>query len=178
MATLVHEDQRSALMKLLGWALLIFSGLGLFLSIIQNVIINVTIPVKEIENLLKMDSNFSNGFPKFLFYNFQLFFLSIGAILSLTLISAIGLTKRKEWARKLLIGLLCLGLFYLVGITVFQWFTLNSLIGLWGNSPKNFLFIFNIMKIFSLIMVLGFGILFCWLIIKFASEKVKAEFLS
>lgn len=93
------------------------------------------------------------------------------------LLTSIGLLKRREWARKTMVVLLVIAIFYELGDLAWQFYVMNSTMaplmkempGLGGGMMAIILGIVTI-------MVLAFCALFVWVIIKLRSEKIRQEF--
>lgn len=95
------------------------------------------------------------------------------------LISAIGLLKRHNWARVAYIFYFALTIFWNVAALPLQYFWLDSMFSA-VDIPAEEMAVFdvfsNIMMVIGVVMALLFSALFGWLIWKFRSPAVKAEF--
>ena len=91
--------------------------------------------------------------------------------------TSIALLRRREWARKTMIVLLVIAIFYELTDLVWQFYVMNSTMaplmkempGLGGGMMAIILGVVTI-------MVLAFCALFVWVIIKLRSEKIRQEF--
>ncbi|GMQ91627.1 MAG: hypothetical protein BMS9Abin11_0936 [Gammaproteobacteria bacterium] len=93
------------------------------------------------------------------------------------LLTSIGLLKRREWARKTMIVLLVIAIFYELSDLAWQFYIMNSTMApLMKEMPGFGSGIMAIVLAISAIMVLAFCALFVWVIIKLLSEKVRQEF--
>ncbi len=101
---------QSTFVTVLAWVFIVLFGFGTFMSIAQNVMLSF-MPVMQVPD----DAGF-------MLKNFRLFFLLPLIVSALFLASSIGLLKRREWARKTIIGLLSLGVLYSAGSLLFIWF--------------------------------------------------------
>jgi hypothetical protein len=120
------------------------------------------------------------AFASFLFNYFQLFFLLFLVVSAATFASAIGLLKRKNWARILFVGIMGLGILWNVVGIVFMALFFQSMPPVSAGAPSagagNFEVMWTIMLGFNLLMVAGFVWLFGWIIKRLLSEEVRREF--
>jgi hypothetical protein len=171
----------SGFVTMLAWAFIGLAGLGMFTSILQNVMITLFFPA-EIETALNVAKE-SAPVPEtalFLFENLRLIFGSFLVISTATLVAAIGLLRRKNWARRLFIGVMVLGILWNFGGFWMQAKVFSSLLPLVENAPSEFQDLFRTMTAvittFSVFMAFVFSALFGWIIRKLMSEPVRAEF--
>src|SRR5262245_61932242 len=116
---------------------------------------------------------FLNGSLAIHNFSFSPFFF----ICLLTLISAIGLLKRKNWARIVFILLMGLGIAWMLLSIGIQHSILSSLPQHSTDQfDSHFQTMVLYMQIFSVIMAVGFTIVFGWIIRKLTSETIRQEF--
>jgi len=168
---LVQRDARSVFVTVVAWLFIVFSALGLLMSIAQNVMISIMPSFPQ-----PTDANFLER-------NFQVLFL-IPLVLSLAMLGiSVGLLKRREWARKSFIGCLSLGVLYLAASLLFMWLMgTGSPAVPQGASPefqesaRQFesmrLTMFVVMAIFAV----GVSGIFIWIISKLVQPTVCDEF--
>ena len=170
---------KSQFVTILAWISIALSGFTTFISILQNIMITFMFPMEKMNEAFK-NPKFANDAPKgftFIFSNFRLIIFGFLLVSTITLVSSIGLLKRKNWARIIFICIMTLGILWnFVGI-YFQ----NLMMPKFSEFPKgpgapDFEKVFLIMRIFSVIMAIGFSVLFGWIIKKLVSEKIKEEF--
>ena len=114
-----------------------------------------------------------------MFNHFDLFFLAAFLVALAMFVSAIGLLKRKNWARLTFIAMLSLGIVWnLAGIVIQQMFMADMPFD--ANAPEEFRRQFAVMKtfmtIFSVVFALLFTALFGWIIKKLMTEPIVNEF--
>lgn len=97
-----------------------------------------------------------------------------------TLGSAIGLLKRRNWARLLFIVLLGLGIAWNLG-GIGLYFVVDSAMPLPPDTPKDFADSFrtmaNVMLVLQVLSAIGLSLLFGWLIKRLSSPEIRREFV-
>ena len=171
--------QRSGFVNTLAWIFIILAGFATCTGILQNIMIWTVFPKEQMSQAMQQAGNAPHVPPvlQFMFSHFDLFFLFFLIVSAASLVCAIGLLKRKNWARLAFIALMGLGIAWNVGGLAVQFTMLEQLPELAGqNMPPEFTTMMRIMKVFSLAMVLAFCALFVWLIRKLLSAPIRAEF--
>jgi hypothetical protein len=106
------------------------------------------------------------------------------------LIAAIGVLFRKEWARRLLIGFMVLGILYKCAATIMQWMVPLSTYANFPLPPhtppetmatmQSFMSMMQpfiiAMRIFSIISAIVVSVLLGWIIHRLSSTRIRAEF--
>lgn len=114
---------------------------------------------------------------QFMFSHMEKFFLLFLVISFTAFIAAIGLLKRKNWARIIFIILMSLGILWNVGSLILQFTVFKSMQDLVGASaPPEFQTMETIMSVVSIIMVFAFCTFFGWIIMKLTSKPMVKEF--
>ena len=174
------EIQRSTFVTVLAWIFIILAGFSTLISALQNVMLSYMIPMDQMNQVLS-DPDAQEHIPifaRYVFSNFRVIFLGFFFMSAITLISAIGLLKRKNWARIIFVVIMSLGILWNVFGLFMQHSMFNSMPAEiqseLGDSP--FGAMMTIMKVFSYIMAIGFCALFAWIIKKLVSVRIKAEF--
>jgi len=109
--------------------------------------------------------------------HFHYFFLLFLIVSAATFVSGIGLLKRKNWARLFFVGFMSLGIVWNIGGLVLQYSMFQNMQDVVSTAtPPEFARIMLVMKIGSIVIVLGVSILFGWIIKKLLSAPIKAEF--
>jgi hypothetical protein len=100
----------------------------------------------------------------------------------LTLVSAIGLLKRLNWARLCFIGIMALAVLWSLLSLVLQWmmssFMLEQFAAASGENGIDMRPFFLAVTVMSAVFSLGFGVLFGWIAKRLLSPEVVAEFSS
>jgi len=157
-----------------------------FCAISQNIMFYFYVPIEKIQDSIN-DPQFSKETPlmmKITFPNMRLIFLAFLIVSASTLVSAIGLLKRKNWARQVFIALMVIGIASNLGGLVIQIYTIVEFAQpppgatqetIKTSSVANMMIL---MMLFSIIIAVGFSILFAWIIKRLLSEPIRNEFLT
>jgi hypothetical protein len=176
---------QSSFVTAVAWVFIVLSGLATFISLLQNVML-AFMPHGMFNQALQ-DTTFNHAIPsgpRFIFAHFHAIVMVLFAICAATLLSAIGLLRRRNWARLVFIGLLAFGVVYnIVGFVVQQAmvssfnapFAADSAFGAAGHQFQQMLLA---MRVVTAIFELGFAAVFVWIIIKLVSPSIRAEFTS
>jgi hypothetical protein len=99
----------STFVTVLAWILIVFAGFGTFMGVAQIIMVQFmpSMPVRS-------DAGFIEQ-------NFRLLFLVPLVVSIMVLVASIGLLKRREWARKTIIGVMSIGVLYSAGSLVAMW---------------------------------------------------------
>jgi len=172
------EHQRSTFVTALAWVFIVNAGLTTLIAILQNIMIFAFFPMERMNEALQAApvGQIPKG-AKFLFTHVEWFFFGFLVVSAITLVSAIGLLKRKDWARILFIVVLSLGIAWsLFSLTMIASGFPLSLAPAEHQPPPEFLVMFNVVRVFTSVMALGFCILLGWIIKKLVSPPIRREF--
>lgn len=174
---------RSNFVTVLAWIFIALSGIGLFISLLQNVMINFYFPLEEIQQRVHHPEAKEQIPPLFIFLarSIRQIFLAVLILTILMLTSSIGLLKRRNWARIVFIILMSIGILWNIGAVFLQQFILPSFQKLPAEAHDQmpqFEAMLNVMKIVTAMMAIGFSVLFGWIIKKLVSLEVREEFQS
>jgi hypothetical protein len=173
---------RSNFITTLAWIFIVVSGFAFFLSIAQNVMIQIVLPFDRIQASINQPeaSHLMPGFFRFIVANIRTLFAAFLLFSAFMLVSSIGLLKRKNWARLIFIVIMVLGILWNIGGTVLQFHIFSSFPAIPEDAHeefgRKFLIVFTMMKVFSVVMALGMSILFGWIIMRLSSRPVRKEF--
>jgi hypothetical protein len=172
---------RSTFVTVLAWIFIVLAGFATLISILQNIMVSMVFPMAEIQAHAQ-DRPDMPWFATFMFSHVQLFFLLFLVVSASTLGAAIGLLKRKNWARILFVALMCLGIAWNAAGLVLMFFFYSSFpIGPAGaNAPaaaQQFDVMLKVMFGFNVLLVAGFIWLFGWIVKRLVSEDIRREFL-
>ena len=141
----------------------------------------VMFPVEEMHAAATGAKDQTPVIALFMMDHTRVIFLSFFAICTLTLVSAIGLLKRKNWARLIFVTVMGAGILWNIGGPVFQLFFFSSMPKFApdgsGGFESGFETMMVVMMAFSALMAAGFSVLFGWIIKRLLSTAIKAEFL-
>ena len=114
---------------------------------------------------------------EFMFGNFKLIVSLYLALSLVTLVSSVGLLKRQNWARLLIVGLMYLIIIGNIGGFMLQLTMFDDLAVQFGvGAPAQFETVTKVMMVFSALMVLAFSGLCAFIIFKLSSERIRREF--
>ena len=175
---------RSSFVTSLAWTFIVVSGVATAIFLLQNIMLTVVFPVEEMRTSMREAQKTQPipGFASFMFDHFRLMFGLFLAIAALTFVSAIGLLKRKNWARLVFIGMMMLGVLWnLAGIFI-PYFMFSSFPPIPETAPRdfhdNFQLMTNIMIGFMAVIGIAFAVLFGWIAKRLMSVDIKREFNS
>lgn len=171
---------RSTFVTVLAWIFIVFAGFSTFISLLQNVMINTMFPLEQMRSQGWSANQQMPAFFQFMLGHIQLFFLLFLLLSSSTLAAAIGLLRRKNWARLVFVAILALGIVWNVAGLVLQQVMFSSMSTPPSNAPAGFRAEFDhmtsIMFAFTVVMAVGFSVLFAWLIKRLVSAPIRGEF--
>lgn len=171
--------QRSTFVNVLAWIFIVLGGFATFISILQNIMIRVMFRKEEMAQAMKQAENAKEipAVANFMFNHVDLFFLFFLVVAAASVVSAIALLKRKNWARIAFIVLMSLGIVWNLGGLAMQFTMFSSMPEVAGKgAPPGFETMMHVMQIASVIMVIALSSLFGWIIKKLTSEPIKSEF--
>lgn len=173
---------RSGFVTGLAWVFITLAGFSTLISVLQNVMITFMFPAEEFQAAMR-ESQGDHSMPgvfRLMFENFRLFFAAFLLLSVCTLVAAIGLLKRKNWARLVFIGIMGVGIVWnLVSLSMIL--AMSSMIPdmpaqAESGAHGNFELARNVMIGFNVVMVLAFSGLFAWIIKRLVSTEISREF--
>jgi len=175
----VPQDRQpqSTFVTVLAWIFIILSAFSTLISALQNLMFFLIFPKFRMDEILQTPELASKIPPihRFMFSHVQLLMPAMLLIFVLTLVSAIALLKRKNWARIVFIALMSLGIVYSVAML----FLLPGFSEQMPHGPgsQEFGVAFSIMRVFVTAFSLGLAALFGWIMWKLLSRPIRAEFI-
>lgn len=124
MAAQMPPVARSTFVTVLAWIFIALAGFATFISILQNIMIAFVFPMAQMQAAATQQG--APWFAAWMIQHFQLFFLLFLVASASCLAAAIGLLRRKNWARLLFIALMLLGIAWNVAGLVLGAFFLSS----------------------------------------------------
>lgn len=167
---------RSSFVTTVAWIFIVLGGFATLLSILQNIMLGILLPADMPP--IEPQGNGPNvpAFVRFMFDHFRLFFAAFLVLSATTLASAIGLLKRKNWARLTFIGLMSFGILWNLGGMVFTFIMFSSM-PFPGGAPADFQLMSKIMTAFSVFIAIALAVLFVWIIKRLLSSDIQREFI-
>ena len=164
---------QSTFVTTLAWILIVLGGLGVAVSLLQNVMINLVMPTLDAAH--NPPGRNHREVPIALFRVVGIVMLGIVSFLTY---AAYALLKRRDWARRTFVVLFALAiLFSVLWLVAIGLGVGSTFFSLGSNAPAAILSAFGVMVAAYSIFVLGFSILFTWLIRRLRSPVIKAEFI-
>jgi len=176
----MNQQQRSTFVSVVAWIFIVLAGFATLISLLQNIMFSAMFPAEEMNKALSAPQAQEDIplFAEVIFSNFQLFLLIFLAVSTTTFVSAIGLLKRKNWARIVFIVVMCLGICWNILILVMQNLMFTSMPEVPANEMgSEFGTVMTVMKVVSFVMVVGMSYLFGWIVYRLSSASIKAEFV-
>ena len=177
------QPSRSTFVTVVAWVFICLSALGTLITLLQNLLLAFVFPLADMQQAM----NDPHGPPmppiaQFMFGHLQLFVGAMLVISALLLAASIGLLRRRDWARKLFIAFMALGIVYNIAGLAFQFAFYADMAPMQipPNAPPDIAAsvgaMMTVMKIVSAAMALTFCVLFGWIIKRLVSEQVRQEF--
>lgn len=171
---------RSTFVSVIAWLFIVLAGFSTFISMLQNIMINTVFSSHQMPVSTAPGIEHIPAFLRFMLDHMQWFFLAFLAVSSGTLIAAVGLLRRKNWARLAFIGIFALGIAWNIAVLVLQQTMFSSMSGFPTSAPPDFRTEFNrmasVMQAVSVFMAFAFSVLFAWLIKRLLSGAIRDEF--
>jgi len=176
------SSERSTFVTAVAWVFITFAGFATFISLLQALMFIFVFPSDQLTpprsthpGLEAMPSVF-----RFMMENIHLFFVLFWSLSLITLVSAIGLLRRKNWARLVFVGLMVFGIGWNLGGIWLQQQMLSSIPKLPPTAPPHIASDFGtmatIMTIAMTVFAIGISLVFAWIIKRLVARSVKAEF--
>ena len=124
----MDQQKKSTFVNVVAWIFIVLAGFATLISILQNIMISVMFPVDEMNQVFE-NAPTQEQIPflaKFMFSHIQLFFLSFLAVSGTTFVSAIGLLRRRNWGRVILMAIMGLGICWNIFSLIIQNFMFSS----------------------------------------------------
>lgn len=174
---------RSSFITVLAWIFIVIASFVTLISLFQNIMLNAMFPLDEMRSsMAEIKSKQQMPFlGQFMFEHIRGIVALFFVLSALTLSCAIGLLKRKNWARVIFVGILALGIVWNAGGFILSLFLFSSSSFLPANIPSAGQVDFETMKYimigFNGVLAVGFSVIFGWIIKRLLSKEIKDEFL-
>jgi len=164
----------------LAWIFIVLSGLSTLMAVVQNAMLYTMGTFNEMPRSTVPGAEHAPAFFRFMLEHVHLFFLSFLIVSAVTLAAAVGLLRRKNWARLLFIGILALGITWNLGGIALEQVLFSSMGNVSpGTLPEHhaeFNQMASTMMVFTTVFAVGLALLFAWLIRRLTSRPIRAEF--
>jgi len=172
---------RSGFVSGLAWTFIVLAGFTTAIAILQNMMLALISPGEELRASMETVEN-APALLQFLPENLQLFFFAFLVFSAATLVSAIGLLKRQNWARLVFIGFMALGVISNLASLAMPFVMPSLLPEIPGQTQPDFHDDFELLWTITIgvtiVVGLVFAALFAWVIKRLMAEDVRREFLA
>jgi len=173
---------RSTFVTVVAWIFIVLAGFATVIGILQNIMIATMFPAGEMQQAGHQAANAHlPGYASLMFNHVQLIFLLVLLVFFATFVAAVGLLKRKNWARIGFIVLMSLGILWNLAGLILMFYFLGTSADMPPDAKsqafaEQFNTMRNVMFAFNLVFVGGFVALFGWIIKRLASAETRREF--
>lgn len=175
------DARHSVFVTAVAWVFIALAGFAAFVCVLESIMIAVTFPHGVLLQGAIQPETHVREFARVFFSHVQLIFILLLLIFALTLAAAIGLLKRKDWARIAFVGLMGFGIAWNIAGVVLMFYFLPSMAEVLANQSPAYAAQFNLMRnvvfVFDFVMDVGFIGLFAWIMHRLASDDVRREFI-
>ncbi len=174
------QTSRSTFVTVLAWLFIVGAGMATSISLLQALVFafffagdrSPSMPPASLQQMPPV-ARLLLEYPYF-------FFMLFWTLAVATLVAAVGLLRRKNWARVVFIGLMVLGVLWnLIGLW-FQYEMFAAIPKIPDNAPPDFVDNFesmaNVLWFASAVFAFAFAALFAWIAKRLMSSAVRAEF--
>ena len=173
---------RSTFITVLAWLFIIGAGFATIVGIMQAAAMTFLMPSDEFWTSDQIPRGIENFPPaaRFLFSKMQLFVVAFWLLSLVALVAGVGLLRRKNWARIILVVLFLIGIVWNLGGLWIQYQMVDFMRQPPPHAPADFARQMEvgilIMRIGSYVVAIGTSAVFAWLIHRLLSSPIKAEF--
>jgi len=177
---------RSDFVTVLAWIFIGLGGLSTLMAVAQYIMVNFMMSIGQMQDAMNAETARGDvpAAAQFMFSHFRQLIGAFFLLSLITLVAAVGMLRRWNWARLLFIGLMALGIVWNLASLALQRVMMSSMLStmplLPPNAPPDFRAQFETMmtgmQIVSAIFALGFSVLFGWIIMRLMSAAIRREF--
>ncbi len=174
-------EQRSVFVTVVAWLFIITGGFATFIALLQNIMLHFLLPAEKLQTLIQdqQQSGQTTVIAEFLLAYMGWFFAGLLVLAAITVIAAIGLLVRKNWARLTFIGLMVAVILWNLAALVARRLFLQSA-AIPDDVPAGFVQqsqgMMNVMGIFSYILAAIVCGLCGWIAWRLSRPAIKREF--
>lgn len=178
------KSGRSTFVTVVAWVFIAFAGFATFISLLQAVMFTFVFPADN--HFFAPPAGKDPGLQvmpsvlRFMMEHMQWFFVAFWLLSAVTLVSAIGLLRRKNWARLVFVGLMLLGIVWNLGGLWLQQQMFTGFATIPSNAPPNVASdiesTMTVMRIATGAFVIVLSLVFAWIVKRLMSGSIMAEF--
>ena len=174
----MNTIQSTVFVTVLAWTFIALSGAGVLICLLQNIIAQLMYDMPEFQEALQAPMLGAPPFMNFITANFK-WLVAVSLVVGIvSLVASIGLLKRKNWARLIIVGLLILGIVSNLAGIVLQFMALPSMrteFSAIPDAPDMSIFLIAI-TVFGALIAIAFSVLFGWIAKRLLSPSIAGEF--
>lgn len=166
-------ETRSTFVTVVAWVFIIGSGFGSLAAIMQVIAVSIMFSRDDLPAMpadVPLMTQLMYQYLNLVVYGFSL-------LVIFTFISAIGLLKRKNWARLTFIVILGFAIFWQLGSIAMQLAFFPEITAT-GEGFKHFDNIYRLFQVFAIVTGIGVSGIFAWIIKKISTSPIAEEFTS
>lgn len=170
---MVGNSNQSTFVTVVAWLVLIFSAMSTLAGLMQSVMIAMVEPFPPIS---PEEAKTMPGFLVLAFNNFRAFVWGTTAAYAVTFAAAIGVLRRKEWGRQVLMVIFSIAAVGSAAMAVVMQVMMSETFQGAGDAPPDARAMMVAMRVFAVVFAIVFVAAFGWLAYKFSTPAVRAEF--
>lgn len=174
-------DRQSPFITELAWIFIGLAGFATIIFLLQNLMVHLMLPAADMRvaaDQARLER--APWFGPFALQYFRWFILAVLLSSAATLAAAVGLLKRRNWARILFVVLMGVGILWsLMGVaaTVIFYMSIPDLAALTGQGPTGRVLLMSKALVFIVTaLALAFSAQFGWIAKQLMSHEVRREF--
>jgi hypothetical protein len=174
---------RSTFVTVLAWIFIGIAGFACLISLLQNIMLELVFQPALAQAATQAPPADMPAPFAFLTAHIAWFFRAFLLLALFMLTAAIGLLRRKNWARQLFIALMAFAIVYQLGGLAVQWWVFHTMQDVMvspPNAPADFArgmaTMMTVMRVFGVLLALGLSSLSGWLIYRLRLPAVRQEF--
>jgi hypothetical protein len=172
------QTKHEKFVTIVAWICIVSSGCMMVMSAIQNLMFHVFLPFDELVASFDVAVKEWPFVARFILEYLQWFIAAYLLVAVASFIASVGLLKRKNWARLTFITLLVLGTAWMIAVLGFQQFFMADMAKeIPADGSEVFAMMRVVMSVFSIVMGLGYAALSGWLVWKFCTPPIVAQFV-
>lgn len=169
-----RSEPWSKFVTVVAWVFIVFTGIAALLSLMQSVVLFGYIGPDLVGRYFEDPENMP-AFTRLIVQAFPLLLVVNLTASVVTLVSSIGLLKRKNWARVVFIGMMLFGIVYQFGCLIYMW-SLMHIIYRQISDESQIGYHVRLIQAGSLVSALIGCLLLVWILRRLKSAELREEF--
>lgn len=169
--------QQSAFVTIVAWVFIVLSGFGTFIAVMQNITVHFLLPMDAMRDALQQSGDQAALLTRFASEHLQLYVSLLLLLTLLVLVAAIGLLRRKNWARISFMALMIVAIAWNLGSLALQQFMLrDAAVQGTADLTRQTQGMTDVFNVFSIILAVALSIAFGWIAWRLSRPAIRAEF--